>query len=555
MGTIGARVGESGRAFASVFVNPALRRINIANAASVIGDSAYAVAVAVWAYEEGGATAVGVFGVLRYLSMALLAPLFATLADRHERRLVMIGSDLSSAAVIVVGAVLIAADGPPVAIYAAGLLAGVLSLAFRPAEAALLPEVATNPRELTSANVVSSTIENVGFFAGPALGAVLLAVADVPVVYLVNALTFVASAVFLVGLREPTRARVADVESGGEPEPHEGIWRETVAGFRTIGSRRDLRLICALMTAQTVVAGASLVFEVSIALDLLDMGESGVGLLGAALGVGGIVGGFIALVAAARGRIATDFGIGVLLWSAPLLLIVAAPLLGPTLLVMATIGVANAVVDINAYTIIQRLAPPDVMGRVFGALESMLTAGMALGALLMPLLIATIGLRPGLSIIGGAVAALALAGLPALRRIDTTVLAPPDLALLRGVPMLAMLPPPTLERLTHLLVTLTVPAGTPVIEEGDIGDRFWIVQEGSAVVSIGGTDIRTLHAGDTFGEIALVRDVPRTASVRAGDDGLVLKGLERDDFLPAVTGHGESLQAAETVVDRWLALG
>ena len=479
MGTIGARLGESGRAFASVFTNPALRRINVANAASVIGDSAYAVAVAVWAYEEGGAAAVGVFGVLRYLSMALLAPLFATLADRHERRLVMIGSDLSSAAVIVVGAVLIAADGPPVAIYAAGLLAGVLSLAFRPAEAALLPEVATDPRELTSANVVSSTIESVGFFAGPVLGAVLLAVADVPIVYLVNALTFVVSAAFLVGLRVPDRARVADVEpGGGEPEPRAGIWHETVAGFRTIGSRRDLRLICALMTAQTVVAGASLVFEVSIALDLLDLGESGVGLLGAALGVGGIVGGFVALVAAARGRIATDFGIGVLLWSAPLLLIVAAPFLGPTLLVMATIGVANAVVDINAYTIIQRLAPPDVMGRVFGALESMLTAGMALGALLMPLLIATIGLRPGLAIIGGAVAALALAGLPALRRIDTTVLAPPDLELLRGVPMLAMLPPPTLERLAHLLVTMTVPAGTPVIDEGDVGDRFWIVAAG-----------------------------------------------------------------------------
>ena len=229
--------GRIGRAFASVFANPALRRINLANVASVTGDSAYAVAVAVWAYEEGGAARSVCSGCCGTSPWPLLAPLCATLADRHERRLVMIGSDLSSVAVIVIGAVLIAADGPPVAIYAAGLLTGVLSLAFRPAEAAVLPEVASNPRELTSANVVSSTIESVGFFAGPALGAVLLSVADVPIVYLVNALTFVASAAFLVGLRGPTGAPSPTSSRAGRPSrgsasgarPRPGSARSAVA--------------------------------------------------------------------------------------------------------------------------------------------------------------------------------------------------------------------------------------------------------------------------------------------------------------------------------------
>ena len=215
---------------------------------------------------------------------------------------------------------------------------------------------------------------------------------------------------------------------------------ESVAGFRTIAANHDLRLITLLLTAQTVVAGASVVYEVTIAIDLLGLGESGVGVLSATLGIGGLVGGFVALLLATRGHMAANFGVGVLLWSAPLLLIVVWPTLGATVAAMVLIGAANSIVDINAYTIVQRVAPPEVMGRVFGALESMLTAGMALGALAMPVLIETVGLRAGLAVIGTTVAALALAGLPALRRIDSTVLAPPGLALLRQVPSLAILP-------------------------------------------------------------------------------------------------------------------
>ncbi len=309
------------------------------------------------------------------------------------------------------------------------------------------------------------------------------------------------------------------------------------------------------MTAQAVVAGASLVYEVAIALDLLSLGQSGVGLLGTFLGVGGILGGFIALVVAARGHIATDFGVGVLLWSAPLLVIVAFPSLGTTLAVMVVIGIANALVDINAYTIVQRIAPPEVMGRVFGALESVLTVGMAAGALLMPLLIATVGLRAGLAVIGGGVAVVAIGGMASLRRIDTEVLAPPGLALLRRVPTFAVLPAPTLERLAHSLISMTVPPGTVVIREGDPGDRFWIVERGTAVVSRGGEVVGELGPAEGFGEIALLRDVPRQATVRAGDGELVLKGLDRDVFLPAVTGHGEARDTAEAAVDRWLALG
>jgi MFS family permease len=555
MTTVVEHVTASTRSFTAVFHNPALRRINLALAASVIGDWAYSVAVAVWVFQEHGAAALGFFGVARYVTMAILGPLMATAADRFPKRLVMVVADVARAITVVGGAVVIAADGPAVLVYSLGLLTSIFSLAFRPAQSALLPRLATEPQQLTSANVVASTIESLGFFVGPAIAGFLLAITDVEVVYLVNAASFVVSAILLSRLVEPPDA--AATETDGEPagDQARGLFRDAAAGFAVIRRNSNLRLIAALMAAQTVVAGASLVYEVSIALDLLDLGESGLGLLDAVLGVGGILGGFVVLVLARRQRLAGDFGIGVILWSAPLLLIAAFPSLGTTLVAMFLIGLANSMVDVNAFTIVQRLAPAEVMGRVFGALESLLTAGMAVGALLMPLLIEVVGLRAGLVIVAGAVSLAGIAGLSGLHRIDAMALAPSGLGLVRGVPMLAVLPPPVQERLAHVLVPVTVPAGEVAVGEGERADRFWIIERGDALVSIGGEPVRQLGPGDSFGEIALLRDVPRTATVQAGDEDLVLRGLDRDEFLPAVTGHGEANEVADAVVERWLALG
>ena len=557
MTTVVEHVAASTRSFTAVFRNPALRRINLALAASVIGDWAYSVAVAVWVFQEHGAAALGFFGVARYATMAVLGPLMATTADRFPKRLVMVVSDIARAVTVVVGAVVIATDGPAVLVYALGLLTSIFSLAFRPAQSALLPRLATEPQQLTSANVVSSTIESLGFFVGPAIAGFLLAIADVEVVYLVNAASFVVSALLLSRLVEPpaAAAAAADDEQADHDEAGGGLWRDAAAGFAVIRRNRNLLLVAGLMAAQTVVAGASLVYEVSIALDLLEMGESGLGLLDAVLGIGGILGGFVVLVLARRGRLASDFGIGVILWAAPLLLIAAVPSLGTTLVAMFLIGLANSMVDVNAYTIVQRIAPAEVMGRVFGALESLLTVGMAIGALVMPLLIELVGLRTGLVVVGGAVTLAGLMGFGGLRRIDETALAPAGLALVRGVPLLAALPPPVQERLAHVLVPATVPAGEVVVREGDRGDRFWIIERGEALVTIDGAAVRRLGVGDSFGEIALLRDVPRTATVQAGDEDLVLQGLDRDEFLPAVTGHGEASEVADAVVERWLALG
>jgi MFS family permease len=177
MGVVAGQLRETGEAFGEVFRNRGLRRVNLALAGSVIGDWAYSIAVSIWAYQQGGATALGVFGVSRYVVLSLVGPVLSTLADRHPRRAVMIGSDLTRAVLVVLGAVAIEADAPALVIYGLALVTAALGTAFRPAQAALLPSLANNPRELTGANVVASTIESIGFFIGPAIGALLLSVA------------------------------------------------------------------------------------------------------------------------------------------------------------------------------------------------------------------------------------------------------------------------------------------------------------------------------------------------------------------------------------------
>jgi MFS family permease len=538
MRSLGERLRESWQAFASVFRNQGLRRIQLAWAGSVVGDWANSVAAAVYIYQQAGATGIAVLAVVRWSLLALVTPFTATLADRFSRRWVMIGADLLAGTLVAAAAAVIWLDGTPYLVYALSIATSLVASPFRPAQASLLPALARDPGELTAANVVSSTIESVGFFLGPALGGLLLVVADIPVVYVFNAVTFLWSAALVLGVR----AEAPSEEEGAAERSRGGMFAEAGAGFREILGSRDLRLLVGLCGAQTVVAGASAVFVVVLALETLELGNSGVGLLDAIFGVGALVGGFVTLMLAPRGRLAFDFGIGVFLWSAPLLLIAAWPSLWPVVIALLAIGLGNSLVDINVYTILQRVVPDEVMGRVFGALESVFISTMAVGALLMPLLLELTSMRGALLVIGAGIGALVLLSVPGLRRIDATALAPAGLELLRGVPILRPLPEPVLNRLARALQPVSFPAGATIIRQGDEGDRFYVIESGD--VEVAG---RRLGPGEGFGEIALLRDVPRTATVTATSD-VVLQALERDDFIPAVTGHGGALSVADEVI-------
>ena len=370
----------------------------------MVGQWAYSIAVSVYAYEAGGAKAVAVVTLIRTIPAAVAAPFLSTLADRLPRIPVMAATASAAPLQSRAAGVVALSDGPPWAVYAFAGASSILGTLFLPAESALLPDLARDPEELTAANVTRSTIDSVGSFVGPAIGGLLLAATSAGVVFIVTAAaTFVWEAAIVSLIRPPAKA---SVEADEEPSP-EGLLRSTVAGFKTIAIERRLRLVIALYSAQTVLAGALGVLVVVTALDLLDTGESGVGLLNAASGIGGIVGALAAFALIGRKRLASDFGLGIVLWGAPLAVIGAWPNTAVALLAFGVLGFGNTLVDVAGLTLLQRTAPPAVIGRVFGVLEMMLVGTIGLGAALAPLLIDWIGIRWALVVTGAFLPVLA----------------------------------------------------------------------------------------------------------------------------------------------------
>jgi len=535
-------LAESSRAFRDVFRNPGLRRIELAWAASILGTWAYGIAVVVYAYEQGGATAVGVVGLARWVAAAIASPFAAILGDRYDRRWVMASSDIARAVLIAGAALAVFADAPPIVVYVIAGGVSVVATAFRPAEAALIPSLARTPEELTAANVAASTIESVGIFGGPAIGGLLLAAAGTGVVFLVTGGAMLWSAFLIVRIRPGI-----EVEEAGEREPV-SVLDELLAGFRAIARERRTRFLVGLFSAQTFVDGMLSVLIVVIALKLLDTGQAGVGFLNSAVGVGGLLGALAAAALVGRRRQAADFGLGIFIWGVPIALVAIWPNQAFVLVLLAVVGIGNTIVDVSGMTLLQRSAPDDVLARVFGVLESVLLLAGALGAVAAPLLLNWLGTRGALIVAGSLLPLVVIPAWPRLNAIDRATEVPVErLELLRANPIFAPLPASTLEQLAHALEEVPAPAGEEIVRQGESGDRFYLIKQGGFDVYVDGEPVQSLETGDSFGEIALLRNVPRTATVRARTEA-VLYALDRRHFLAAVTGFGPSLSAAEGII-------
>lgn len=541
----GSRLGAAAGAFASNARNPNLRRAQLAFFGACTAEWAFTVALGIVAYRDGGAAAVGLVGLLRMVPSAVVAPLAAPLADRGRRERVLVLVSTVRGVATALAAIVVGLTGPPWIVYLLAVVSTVAATLFRPAHSALMPSLCRTGYELASANVVRGLLDSLATLAGPLLAAILLQISGVTAAFAVAAAASLWAAALMLRVH---------YEAPPRPPAPAGVnvLTQAAEGVRAVVRNPDLAVLVGLTAAQAFTRGALTVFTVVVALDLLDTGESGVGTLTAAVGAGAVLGSLAASLLVGSRRLAGWFGIGVAMWGLPIALIALFPAQAAALILLACVGVGNALVDLGLFTLMARLAPDDVLARVFGLLESLGALAVGFGAIAASLLIEWSGVRAALVMVGVLCPVLVVAASRRLARLDRFIgVRDQEITLLQGVSMLRPLPLPAIEQLARGLEPVAVPAGDVVFSQGDIGDYFYVIESGEAEVIGAGLRVATLAAGQGFGEIALLRQVPRTATVRAVT-ALRLQALASNHFLPVVTGFTPSAREAGLSVDTML---
>jgi MFS family permease len=534
--------GTSLSTLRSVWSNEAVRRAQLALAGSTIGDWSYTVAISVLVYQRGGATWVGVAQVCRFAPAAVAAPFLAALVDRYPKQRVLFLTD-AVRAVIMAGICLGAATGAPLFLLLALVsITQLVSTVFWPAQAAMLPTLVREPEELTAANVGLTTVESTGSVLGPALGAAVLAAFGTTLAFVVPIVAYSLSALAVTRVRPQVPAYAPPGDDSGEEAGH-GVF----AGLAAIVRHGDVRVLFGLYCAQVLVAGALNVLTVVAALELLHAGDGGVGAMIAAVGIGGLLGAVPALAFSRRARLTSTFVLGLMLWGVPIALIGLVTSLPFTLVMLALVGAGNTLVDVSGITLLQRATPDELLGRVFGVLESVAIASVAVGAGLMPVLLRLVGVRGSFLITGALLPLVTIPLWQRLRRLDAPTVAPRRIELLRGDPIFAPLPDAVIEHLASSLEAASLEAGQVLFQEGDVGDRYYLIDSGSMRIEPSSQAVVELGPGAGFGEIALMRAVPRTATARA-ETIVTLYALRGDEFVAAVTGHATSAAVADAVI-------
>lgn len=509
------------------------------------GDWLYVAALTAYVLDHtGSATWIAAVTILRFLPHLLFGAIGGVIADRYPRRTVMLASDIARFLLMLVLAALASVGAPVVALMAMSFLVTTAGVPYFPSVAASTPAI-VGERDLAAANSAIRTVDHLTVAVGPAVGSILLIVGSEGLAFAVNALTFLASAA-LVRRLGPSRAADPQRESGS-------IRAQLSEGWQAVTSSEGVALLLGPFAAVAFTVGTAFVLLPLVAESMLAAGSDGVGFLFAAVGAGGLV------AAAGTGRLANTSRPSLVLLAAvfisgsALMLLSQVRLSAFAYLLMAAAGAGNIVLNVVAVTLLQRVLPGHLIGRVFGILNSVAVACLALGSLVAPFLVERFGLGTTLLIVGSLAPLVTIPIAPRFRSLDERaalrirVLAP-RVARLRELAVFTGAPDVALESIAASLVEEKVEPGALLIEEGDEADDFFVVLEGAFEVTTHGdrgraaTKVRDLGGGDYFGEIGLMTGMPRTASVRATAPSVVFR--IRGEIFVAVVDADPSVAGA-----------
>jgi MFS family permease len=418
------------------------------------------VAVLVYAYERAGTTVTAVVAVAQLVPAAIVAPLAARLTDRCGGAVALRRSYWLQASALGATAAFLLAGAPDLLVYAAAIVVASAVTVTRPAQAALLPALVDRPEDLTAVNVLSGWVESVSVLAGPAIAGVLIAVDGPGAAVACFAVCVAGSAALVTPLRTDHRAGTVLAEAGEDTAPGR------LGGLAVLRADRGLAAVVAVLGAQYLVIGVLDVLVVVLAVSNLGLGPSGAAYLDAAFGAGGVIGALAALSLIGRRRLATPLIGAAVGWALVLVVLGAWPTVVGSFLLLAGAGSARSVLDTSGRTILLRAAPAAARGRVFGMLEGVAMLGLALGASLVPVLVALGGVGTSMVAIGLLISVIALASVARLRGVDRRgAERTQNLMLLRGSPGFATLSASELEALARTLTRVDVPAGATVVRE------------------------------------------------------------------------------------------
>ena len=526
------------------------------------------VAILVYAYGATGPASVGLVAVVQLVPAAIAAPRTARLGDRMDPgRALTVAYGVIGVAMVATGAAMVASFSPFIA-YALAATVVVAYTSIRPIQISILPSLVGRAEQLTAANALSTIVEGAGVLVGPLICGVVIGIASPAAVYLVAGAATLLGALLVGGIvrgsikaaappspriQPATPSDLHDVPPDVPPEVPSVAQDTPLQGLRAVTVAPSRLFAILLLATRFGVAAAMDVLLVLAAIEQLGMGEGGAGYLSAAIGLGWVLGGAITLVIVGRPRLTPLTLIGAVIWAVPIALVafVTNPALALVALVAA--GVGLAVVDVAVRTVLQRLIPTDQLASVFGIAEGASMGGAAAGALATGILVALLGVPAAIVVAGILLPAVAAAVLVVIGRGEAAVRIPfRQIAILRRLPLFAPVPAPALEAAAAAMVAVTMPVGSVAIREGDVGDRFWIVEDGELAVLQGEVEINRLGPGASFGELALIRDIPRTASVVARTE-VALYGLDREAFLLTLTASpratSEALRVATSHLD------